>query len=142
MENVFLPLHLISLAYVAWNVFHADHSGFNWMRGKEKLLSKKEVSKYHHGTWIGLILMVITGASLFYPMREFLLTRPQFYVKMSFVLVLIINGLAIGKISHIATEKTFDSLTAQEKFPLLLSGAISTIAWLGALITAFFLIPD
>lgn len=142
MENIFLPLHLLSLAYVAWNVFHADHAGFNWIRGKEKLLSKKEVMKYHHGTWIGLILMIITGAFLFYPLREFLLTRPQFYIKMSFVLVLIINGLVIGKISHIATEKTFDSLSTKEKLPLIISGAVSTIAWLMAIASAFFLIPD
>ncbi len=142
MSQLFLPLHLLSLLYVAWNVIRADHAGFLWMTGKEQLLSKKDISTYHHGTWIGLGLMIITGSVLFYPMREFLLTRPQFYIKMGFVFTLIINGLVIGKISHIATEKTFISLSTREKAPLLISGAISTISWIGAIVAAFFLIPE
>ena len=112
------------------------------MSGKEQLLSKNDIAQYHKGTWIGLSCMIITGAFLFYQMREFLLTRPQFYIKMGFVIALIINGLVIGNISHVATEKPFTSLSTQEKMLLLISGAIYTISWIGAIIAAFFLIPE
>ncbi len=142
MSEIFLPLHLISLTFVAWNVVLADHMGFNWIRGKEQTLDAQKVQKYHVRTWIGLLLMIATGLTLFWPMREFLLTRPQFYVKMGFVLALFLNSFAIGKLSKISTEKTFASLSTKEKIPLMISGAISTISWVGAVIMALFLIPD
>jgi hypothetical protein len=141
MEQIFLPLHLISLAYVAWNIFHADHMGFDWMRGKVATLDVSRVRKYHHGSWIGLGLMIATGFALFWPLREFLLTRPEFYVKMAFVITLICNGFVIGKLQNTATTKTFASLSATEKLPLIISGAVSTISWVGAAIMAFFLLP-
>lgn len=142
MSEIFLPLHLLALAFVAWNVVLADHMGFNWMRGKDQVLDEKRVRKYHIRTWIGLLLMIVTGFTMFWPMREFLLTRPQFYVKMGFVLALFLNSFAIGRLSKISTEKTFASLSTKEKIPLMISGGISTISWLGAVLGGFFLIPD
>lgn len=142
MEQIILPLHLLSLLYVAWNIVHADHMGFLWIRGKVLKLDEKKVYKYHKGSWIGLSLMITTGLLLFWSMREFLLTRPQFYVKMAFVITLIVNGLVIGSLQKTATTKTFNSLTTQEKIPLFVRGAVSTLAWLGAVTTAFFLLPE
>lgn len=142
INTIVLPLHLASLTYVAWNVVHADHLGFNWIRGKEQILDTLSVKKYHRGSWIGLGLMIVTGVILFFPMREFLLTRPQFYVKMAFVITLVCNGLVIGKLQHVATSRTFASLTFSEKLPLFISGAVSTLAWVGATLGGFFLIPD
>lgn len=140
--NVFLPLHLISLLYVAWNIFHADHMGFNWVRGKVDKLDESMVKKYHYGSFIGLGLMIFTGFILFWPMREFLLSRPQFYVKMGFVTALLINGVVIGYLSKISTVRTFASLTLREKIPLFISGAISTLSWIGAGLGGLFLIPE
>ncbi len=142
IETIFLPLHLISLLYVAWNIVHADHMGFNWMRGKVDKLNDSEVKKYHHGSFIGLGLMIVTGIVLFWPMREFLLSRPQFYVKMGFVLALTINGVVIGYLSKISTTKTFSSLTLREKIPLFISGTVSTLSWIGAALGGLFLIPE
>ena len=86
--------------------------------------------------------MIITGLFLFYPMREFLLSRPQFYIKMGFVLALCINSVAIGYFSKIPTKKTFASLSNKEKLPLFISGALSTISWIGAALAGLYLIPD
>jgi len=141
-SSIFLPIHILALIYVAWNIFHADHMGFNWMRWKVSTLDKELIAKYHRGSWIGLGIMIMSGFVLFYPMREFLLSRPQFYVKMGFVLALIINGVAIGHLSKISTEKSFVSLSTTEKIPLFISGAVSTISWIGATVTAFLLIPE
>lgn len=141
LSDIVLPLHLMSLAFVAWNVVLADHMGFNWIRGKEQTLEEQKVRKYHIRTWIGLFLMIATGFTLFWPAREYLLTRTEFYVKMGFVVALFLNSFAIGRLSKISTEKTFASLSTKEKIPLIISGAISTISWIGAGIMALFLFP-
>jgi uncharacterized membrane protein len=142
METIILPIHILSLAYIAWNVAMADHMGFTWIEGSVSLLDEKKVKKYHYSTLLGLVLIIITGFMLFWPMREFLLTRTQFYIKMGFVLALIINSFVIGILSKTSTTKTFASLTTKEKIPLFISGAVSTLSWLGAILMAFFLIPD
>ncbi len=142
METVILPIHLLVLTFTAWQIFKADHLGFTWMRGRVKTLDAKEVKKYHYRTWAGLILMIITGFTLFWPMREFLLTRPQFFVKMTFVAALLLNSFAIGVLQKTATERPYSSLSLKEKLPLFISGAVSTLSWLGAAAGGFFLIPE
>lgn len=142
MSEFLLPLHLLTLTFVIWNVFHADHLGFAWVRGKVATLNGAEVRKYHIRVWIGLIGMIITGFLMFLPMREYLLTRPQFYTKMAFVLMLLMNGFVIGKFQTIATSKPYSELTDKEKLPLFISGAVSTLGWLGAATTAFFLVEE
>lgn len=142
MSDIILPLHLLALAYAAWNIVHADHMGFTWMRGKVATLDPQVVAKYHRGSWIGLSLMIATGLALFWPMREFLLTRPQFFVKMAFVATLVCNGFVIGKLQKTAETKTFASLSFTERLPLFISGAVSTLCWIGAALGGLFLIPD
>ena len=141
MEILYVPLHLLSLAYAAWNIIHADHMGFNWMRGKVKTLDKKVVAKYHKGTWIGLIFAILTGIITFLSVRS-QVVYPQFYIKMGFVTALVINSFVIGTLSKIPTTKTFTSMSTKEKLPLLISGAVSTISWGGAAIMALFILND
>lgn len=137
-----LPLHLMVLAYSAWNIFHADHLGFKWMTGKVGMLKEDDIRKYHTRVWVGLIGMIVTGFIMFLPRQDYLLDRWQFLLKMSFVLALVANGFIIGNIQKIATRKHFKELTWKEKAPLLISGAVSTLGWIGAAIGGFFLIPD
>ena len=139
MRDIIFYLHIASLTFVAWNVFHADHMGFSWIKGKVDTLPEAKVRKYHIQTWIGLILMITTGLLLFWPTREYLLSRPQFYVKMVFVAALFINSFIIGALSGIATSRTFKSLTFKERLPLIISGGVSTIGWFGAAVAGFFL---
>lgn len=139
MEIIFLPIHLLTLLFIAFYVFQADHMGFNWIRGKVPMLDKATVEKYHKRTWIGLIIMIISGIGLFWPGREVLLARPQFFIKMGFVLALFINSFVIGILSKTSTTKTYASLTFSQRLPLMISGAVSTISWLGAFALAFFL---
>lgn len=74
--TIVLPLHLLSLAYVAWNVVHADHLGFNWIRGKEQVLNVATVQKYHKGSWIGLGLMIVTGGNTLFATARILTQSP------------------------------------------------------------------
>ena len=141
METFYVPLHLLVLAYAAWNIFHADHMGFNWMRGKVATLDDTQVRKYHRGTWIALVLAIVTGIFAFLNVR-FIIVYPQFYIKMGFVIALIINSFVIGALSKIPTAKTFASLSTKEKLPLMISGAVSMASWVGAAIMALFIMPE
>jgi hypothetical protein len=139
METFIFPLHILSLIFVAWNIVLADHMGFEWIRGKISMLNKEKVSKYHIRTWIGLICMILTGSLLFWGERSYFLERIQFLIKMAFVIILICNGVVIGYLQKIAVTKKWNDLTLRQKLPLLISGAISTTAWIGAFIAAFFI---
>lgn len=141
ISTIILPLHLLTLAFIAWNVFHADHMAFSWVAGKPINLDAVLVKKYHHRVWFGLILMIITGLILFYPPREYLLGRVQFYVKMAFVFGLIVNSIAIGYLQKRAIKHSYKELSFGEKLPLFISGGISTLCWLGATLGGFFLLP-
>lgn len=142
MSQIILPIHLLILAFIVWNIVRADHLGWSWVRGKISILDRKIVQLYYKRVWIGLCLMVVTGVCLFWPLREFLLERQQFYVKMTFITILIINGFAIGKLQRVAETKTFASLSLKQRIPLFVSGAISTLAWLGAIFGGLYLIPS
>ena len=141
MEFIFFPIHMLALAYSAWNIFNADRMGFSWIKGKVNTLDAKEVAKYHKATWIGLLLLIGSGVGLFWPKRDYLLNNPAFYIKMGFIAALFINSFFIDSLQKVATSKSCPSLNSKEKFPLYLSGAVSTISWIGAGITAFFLLP-
>lgn len=142
LSDIYLPLHLLTLAFVGYNIIRADHLGFAWISGKVSVMNEKEVRKYHIRVWAGLLGMIATGFLMFLPMREYLLSRPQFYIKMAFVLTLVVNGFIIGHLQNLATTKRYKELTTREKLPLFISGAVSTIGWLGAATMAFFLIEE
>lgn len=142
MSEYVLPLHLLTLVFVAWNVLRADHLGFLWIRGTLKTLDKNRVQSLHRNTWIGLAGMVITGVLLFIPMKEYLLMRPQFLLKMAFVFTLIVNGIVIGHLQKVSTTVSYSSLSVSQKIPLYISGVVSTVAWLGAALSALFIVED
>lgn len=138
-SDFILPLHITSLVFSVINIFLAEHQAFNWFFGKTSTLNKKTLLKYHHLVLLGLSLMIITGATLFWPMREYLLSNFVFGIKMFFVAVLIVNSFFIGRLMNVAVENSYASLSSRERLPLILSGVVSTLGWLGAFISAFFL---
>lgn len=139
MSEILLPLHLISLFYALMSVARADHLGLIWIRGKVDTLDAKKIDSLHRHSFIGLSLMIVTGFFLFLPMREYLLTQHQFFVKMAFVATLLVNGFVIGRLKNIASTRKFSSLSTREKFPLFVSGFVSTISWLGAILGGIYL---
>lgn len=141
-KEVFLSLHIGILLITIWNIFHADYLGLKWMRGIIPKLDFQELMKYHKRVQVGLVLMIVTGVLLVLPQASYLLSRPQFYIKMTMVLALIFNSVAIFFLMKRTTEKTFAELSFRERLPLFVSGSISTIGWVGATIVATFLIED
>lgn len=131
-----LKIHIATVFVLVGIILYADALGTAWMRGKSETIAVQRIARAHHLMWGGLIVMLITGPLLFYPYKEFLLTHPPFLIKMSFVVALIINGLFIGKLMHVATTRTYASLTNKERFPLIVSGIVSTVSWIGGIVAA------
>ena len=139
MQEIILPVHLLVLTFIGITILRADHMAFAWMRGKTTHLDEAKVKKLHRHMSIGLVLMIITGLLMFWPMHTYFLHRVQFFAKMTFVLVLIINAFVIGHLQKKTFNRKYGELTFREKLPLITSAAISTFAWLGALAGGFYI---
>jgi uncharacterized membrane protein len=140
MEIEIENIHLATLLVTATIILYSDHEGFNYMTGRKVVLSTRTIHWSHRLVWAGLILMLMTGVVLILESWAYYLQEPVFYLKMGFVLILILNAFAIGKLSRVATERAFFELTGEERRTLLLSGVLSAVGWFGAAgIGLFFL---
>ncbi len=127
-----LVLHILSFGFVLGVTAIADKDAFAWIRGKKQTLDAALMHQYHVMIWAGLIALIVSGTILFYPMRVFLLQDLLFDVKLLFVGILLVNGVLIGRLLHVALEKPFAELTGYEKRALFASGAISALSWVCA----------
>jgi hypothetical protein len=65
--------------------------------------------------------------------------QPLFWLKMFFVVTLLVNSFFVEQFMHTATERSYSSLAIREKLPLFISGGISTFCWLGAITVAILI---
>lgn len=133
-----LTVHLIMLVCTVAVILYTDHLGFQYFRGIQRTLNPALVFRLHYVVWAGLLGMIATGAYMAYPAIDVLLAQPLFIAKMVFVLLLIINATAIGFLISVATRVPYSELTLVQKAPLLLSGAVSSLSWAGAVLVALF----
>jgi len=133
-------IHLFVLALTALVILYSDHQGFDYFRGKKQTLSHSLVHHSHRLVWTGLVVMIATGVGLVLPSWQYYLSEPVFYVKMGLVGVLVVNAIAIGKLSRVATERPFALLSSDEKRVLMLSGTLSAIGWVGAAFIGMFVL--
>lgn len=136
MYEIILTVHIATAISLIGIVLYADHLGLRWVRGKHEVLPAPRLKKLHQIIYCGLLLMIITGGYMFWPLREYLLTTPAFLIKMGLVLTLIINSVVIGRFMHIATQTPFAMLPSSQRIPLYVSGAVSALAWLGTIVAA------
>ncbi len=136
-------VHLTILFITGFFIVVSDYAAFKWVTGKVQTLNLVSLKRNHWAVGIGLTLMILTGSFMAFGgsgdrMAE-LFANPAFWVKMSFVALLIINSFVIGAHLKTPAERPFASLTAKEKWPLYISGAVSTFAWVGAIVCATLL---
>ncbi len=129
-----LLTHIIAIGVTVLFVLYADKQGLMWVLGKKEVLTKAKITFLHRLVSLGLVVIVLSGATMAYGGFEYYISNPVFLIKMGFVLVLIINAFFIGTLSRIATERSYKSLSTRERIPLLFSGAMSCIGWLGAIL--------
>lgn len=139
IELLALQVHLTTVFALIATVLATDLLALLWVLGKRETLPLWLMRTLHSVIWAGLLIMIVSGGTMFLSYREYLLTVPAFYIKMSFVLALIVNAFVIGKHLHIACERSYASLSREERQPLFISGAVSTISWIGVICAALML---
>lgn len=134
-----LPIHIGAFVVTIIAVVIADVQALLWVIGKLPTLHKRPIDVLHYLVSVGLFVSVTSGAFLFWPLREYLVTVETFWVKMVFVAVLIINSFVIAQHMHIPTKRTFASLSTVERRPLLISGGASAVGWVTVFVAALLL---
>lgn len=129
LADIHLALACCSVAMVLLS----DQYGARWMRGRVHTLDRRIVSRLHLLVWIGLVALVVTGGLLFWRAPAYYLSQPLFMLKVLFVAVLILNGVLIGRLMHVAVEKPYAALSYSELLPLFVSGAVSMLGWFSVL---------
>ncbi len=143
LKTIFLVMHLVGVALGAGGAFASDGVFFTSL--KDKKISKDELGILEilsKTTWIGLILLIISGVGMFAMNPAELSASSKFLAKMSVVAILFLNGVVfnivhlpfIGK--HIGkTLYNKDSRNKMTDTPwLIISGVISMSSWLTAII--------
>lgn len=132
-------LHIIAIICTGLTVLYTDEKALGWVLGKTQTLSRSFVDRTHVIVSVGLATIIATGGLLFLPRMHYLLNSSVFLVKMCFVGALIVNGFFIDRLAVTATERPFASLSAKEKLPLLISGTVSVVGWIGAALCGLLL---
>ena len=142
VESLFpyiLSVHVGIVFVLVPLILWTDHLGLNWVRGKTETIDARTLQRLHRLVWAGLCGMIVTGILLAYPYTDYLFNLTPFLIKVGFVAALVVNGLVIGKLMHIATRQPFRELGKRERIPLFVSAAVSTVSWVGAILMATML---
>lgn len=134
-----LTVHLGTLALTLLVIIYTDHLGWQYFRGTKEVLDAKVVKALHYLVWAGLVFMIASGLYMAWPGLPFLVTMPLFLTKVAFVAVLVVNALFIGRFISVATTTPFAELTLKQRTPLMVSGVVSSVSWIGAILAAMFL---
>lgn len=134
-----LWVHLGILLCTALVILYTDHLGWQYFRGTKQTLDSRLVGRLHVAVWVGLCGMILTGAYMALPAFSVLMAQPLFAAKMGFVALLVVNAWFIGSLITVATTTPYASLTQKQKTPLVLSGVLSSLGWVGAVTCAFLL---
>ena len=133
---------MVALVFGMLNIIVADYKGFAWFRGKVATLPSKTMRHIHNHIWLSLALLVLSGSVLFSYHQAELLASPAFYMKLLCIVMLSVNGVYINRHMAVASEQSFASLPEAEKRALIMSGVVSVVAWLGAIVLAGFILPE
>lgn len=140
MQDIIFYIHITFLCIAGAGILLADRGAMAWLRGTRETVSAQTLFVSHWVVTVGLSGLMLSGLTLFWPERNFLLGEPVFWLKMAFVTTLVINSFFIEHLMHTAARQSFASLSTAQKIPFIVSGVVSTLCWLGAFTAAFFLL--
>jgi multisubunit Na+/H+ antiporter MnhG subunit len=132
-------IHVIILIGTLFYILSADSLAIAWMRDVRTTLNRNEVRRYHRNVSIGLGLMIVSGGFMFFRAPEWLLSNPAFIAKMVFVAFLILNSVAIHFLMNIAIHKSYKEVPKKQRAMLIISGGVSIIGWIGAIVCGLLL---
>ena len=136
-----LIFHLIGIAIGAGGAYMSDFMFFSAM--KDLKISHTEMRFLHLGgkvVWLGIVILVISGLTLFMMNPEQYLNSAKFLSKMTVVGIIIANGMFFH-LMHIPRIRRHvgEHLPSSDEFtrkitPLFISGAVSVISWTAAIV--------
>ena len=140
-----LILHVLAMSVGVGAASTTDFLFFKFL--KDLRISKKEASVLKHVShliWIVLVIVVISGAILYFPQAEVLNHTPKFLIKMIVVSVIILNGVLLHfliqpKLIHISFHQKHKhhagELLRLRKLAFM-SGSVSMVSWYGTVVFA------
>jgi hypothetical protein len=131
-------LHVPVLLATIVVILYSDYQAWLYFSGKKKTLSPKFTFWSHRLIWVGLGGMILSGMALIAPAWQFYASDPVFYIKMWFVLVLVINAVVIGRLMLVVNTHSCKELAPALKKTLLISGFLSGVSWVGAMSIGYF----
>jgi hypothetical protein len=134
-----VTIHLTIVIVTGLIVLYSDEQALAWILGKKIVLNPVRITLLHRSVSAGLALLLITGGLLYIQAVPAYLSDPTFVIKMTAIAALILNTYFIEKFSHVATSRTFRSLSIAEKLPLFISGGVSAAGWITAILCGWFL---
>jgi hypothetical protein len=137
-----LTIHLCIAIATGLLVLYSDEQAFQWLRGKVETMTTMRVRIIHHLVTAGLALLLLTGGYLYAQAAPVYWMLPVFVVKMTLILALIVNSYFIERLSAVAIERNFASLSHPERLPLFIAGAISFACWATVFICGLILAGD
>lgn len=143
LQTLLLIIHLFGIALGAGGAFISDGIFFASLKNRKVSKDEYRILKVASKiTWIGLILLLISGTGLFTLNPEALSASIGFLVKITIVGTLLINGILFHFIHLPFIGRNLEKLLSEKKIlskmkniPLLLtSGVVSVISWSAAII--------
>ena len=141
LHTGYIIFHLLGVVLGAGGAFMSDAMFFS--SAKDGQISEMEIRFLKLASrvvWIGIIILVISGALIFLEDTEKYLNSSKFLAKMTIVGIIILNGV-IFHISHIPFLYRHTNLhmclskEVKDRMPgLIVSGVVSMISWLSALV--------
>lgn len=134
-----LPIHIAAFVVAITGVVISDlHAGWWLLKGTVRL-PQRRLEWLHHLVGGALAVAVVSGALMAWPVWEYLITELSFQIKLGLVAALMINSVFIGRHVAVASRHTWRELVWSARMSLLVSGGVSTIAWIGTFSAAQFL---
>ncbi len=137
--------HLFGVIIGAGGAFASDFMFFSSI--KDKMISHTEMRFLRLGSrmvWVGLAIIIFSGAFLFAADAARYLDSSKFLAKMTIVGVIIVNGVIfhlyhIPRLhKHIGRDFSLSKEFVKKSPLLLISGVISVVSWLAAFVLGVF----
>ncbi len=133
--------HLFGVAIGAGGAFVSD--ALFLRSARDRVLSHDEIRLMNTAgamVWLGLVILIASGAAMFLLRPEELLASVKFVTKMIIVSVIVINGIVfhtyhIPHMKRHAGKNISRSATFKKRSRfMLVSGSVSVVSWISALV--------
>lgn len=130
-------LHLFGFTIGMGSAFLADFFLLRYIRSSKFTQENSDnLQAFSKAVWLGLAILIISGAALTIPHWQSILNSPKFQVKLLATMIVAVNGVALNAFISPKLIKIFSTST-NEKYKKLRKlsfalGAVSITSWLVA----------